>query len=71
MNFFKDLRDSGVFLDDDPLHKEFLKLFFMPGLRKELYSAAKLLSIKKLRVDTNGNVPEGSQKSCMFCLKCM
>ena len=42
MNFFQDLRDSGVFLDDDPLNKECLKLCFMPSLRKELHSAANL-----------------------------
>ena len=28
MNFFKDLRDSGVYADDDPLHKECLKVLF-------------------------------------------
>ena len=36
MNLFKDLRDSGVFLDADPLHKECLRFCFVPVLRKEL-----------------------------------
>ena len=45
---FRDLRDSSVFLDVDPLHKECLKSCFMPVLRKELHSVAKLWwNIKK------------------------
>ena len=60
MNLFEDLRDSGVFLDADPLHKECLKFCFVPVLRKELHSVTKLWNIKKLlRVGKDANVLGG------------
>ena len=33
MNYFKDLRDSGIFNDNDPVHRECLRFCFMPVLR--------------------------------------
>ena len=66
MNLFKDLRDSGVFLDVDPLHKECLKFCYMPVLRKELHSVAKLWNIKKLRVDKNADVLGGKPDVLFF-----
>ncbi len=48
VNFFKDLRDSGIYRDHDPLHRECLELCFMNVLRQELYSVAKLWNTKRL-----------------------
>ena len=66
MNLFKDLRDSSVFLDADPLHKECLKFCFMSVWRKELHSVAKLWNIKKLRVDKKADAPGGKPDVMYF-----
>ena len=36
INYFKDLKDCGIFNDSDPLHGECLKVCFIHVLRKEL-----------------------------------
>ena len=66
MNLSEDLRDSGVFLDADPLHKECLKFSFMPFLRKKLHSVAKFWNIKKLKVDKNADVSGGKPDVMYF-----
>ena len=38
--FFKDLRDRGLFNDDDFIHMQCLKFFFLPLLRSELQRVA-------------------------------
>ena len=48
INFFKDLRDSGVYADHDPLHQECLKFCFMNVLRKELNSIAEMWNVKDI-----------------------
>ena len=50
INFFKDLRDSGVYADHDPLHQECLKFCFMNVLRKELNSIAEMWNVKDIQV---------------------
>ena len=53
INFFKDLRDSGVYADHDPLHQECLKFCFMNVLRKELNSIAEMWNVKDIQVKKN------------------
>ena len=50
MDFFKDLQDSGIFRDHDPLHHECLRFCFMNVLRKELHDVAKLWNFKAIQV---------------------
>ncbi|EDO30927.1 predicted protein [Nematostella vectensis] len=42
INLFKDMRDSGIYNDDDCLANECLKFCFLPILRKELHLVAEL-----------------------------
>ena len=67
INFFKDLRDSGIYIDHDTLHRECLKFCFMPILRNELYSIAKLWNIKAIQVKKNAEVL-GGKPDVMFFL---
>ncbi len=68
VNFFKDLRDSGIYRDHDPLHRECLKLCFMNVLRQELYSVAKLWNTKRLEVKRNEVDVFGGKPDVMFFL---
>lgn len=38
--FSKDLRDSGLYYDDDIIHRECLKFCFLDVIQSELHSAA-------------------------------
>ena len=63
VNFFKDLRDSGIYMDHNPVHRECLKLCFMPVIRRELYSLAELwntkrIEVKRGQVDVIGGKPD-------------
>ena len=66
INFFKDLRDSGIYKDHDAFHRECLKFFFMPVLRKELYSVAQLWNIKAIQVKKNADVAGGKPHLMFF-----
>lgn len=67
MNFFKDLRDSGIFRDHDPLHRECLKFCFMHVLRKELHDIAKLWNVKAIQVKSNTGL-HGGKPDLMYFL---
>lgn len=68
VNFFKDLRDSGTYRDHDPLHRECIKLCFMPVLRQELYSVAKLWNTKRIEVKRAEVGVVGGKPDVMFFL---
>ena len=68
MNFFKDLRDSGTYKDYDLLHRECLKFCFMPVLRQELYSVAKLWNTHQIRVKRGEADVPGGKPDLMFFL---
>ena len=59
MDFFKDLRDSGIFRDHDLLHHECLRFCFMNVLRKELHDVAKLWNVKAIQVKSNSSLHGG------------
>jgi hypothetical protein len=42
MNFFKDLRDLGMYNDSDPVHCDCIRFCFMHILREELHQVAEL-----------------------------
>ena len=66
MNFFKDLRDSGVYADHDPLHQECLKFCFMNVLRKELNSIAEMWNVKDIQVKKNAQLYGGKPDVMYF-----
>ena len=45
INYFKDLRDNGLYCDSDIFHTECLRFCFMPILKEELNKAAILWSL--------------------------
>ena len=69
MNFFKDLRDSEVFDDSDPVQCECLKFCFMPVLRRELTLVAQMWNAKDIHVAKNSELHEENQISCSSCLR--
>lgn len=67
MDFFKDLRDSGIFRDHDLLHRECLRFCFMNVLRKELHDVAKLWNVKAIQVKSNSGL-HGGKPDVMYFL---
>lgn len=61
MNFFKDMRDMGLYNDGDPLQVECLRYCFMNALRKEHYhdKVAKLWNLHRIRPLVSNDFPPG------------
>ena len=68
VNFFKDLKDFGIYRDHDPLHRECLKLCFMKVLRHALYSVASFWNTKRIEVRRNESGVIGGKPDVMFFL---
>lgn len=59
INYFKDLRDQGLYDETDPIHVECLKFCYMPLLRDELHRVAKHWNLHKIRPSSNEHSPSG------------
>ena len=59
MNFFKDLRDQGLYSDDDPVQVECLKFCFMPLIQGELDHVTQHWNLPKIRLSSNVESPSG------------
>lgn len=59
ISFFKDLRDCGLYLDDDVIEAECLKFCFMPVIREELHKFAMQWNLHKIRPSRNEESPSG------------
>ena len=59
INFFKDLRDVGLYCDDNPLHVECLRFCFIPLLQQELNRVAQHWNLHKIRSFLNQESPSG------------
>ena len=59
MNFFKDMRDMGLYNDGDPLRVQCLRYCFMNVLRNELHQVAKLWNLHRIRPSVNSDSPPG------------
>ena len=59
INFFKDLKDVGLYCDDDPLHVECLRFCFFPLIREELNRIAQHWNLHKIRPSLNQESPPG------------
>lgn len=59
MNFFKDMRDIGLYNDGDPLQVECLRFCFMDVLRNELHQVAKLWNLHRIRPSVNNDSSPG------------
>ena len=68
VNFFKDLCDSGIYRDHDPLHWECLKLCFIKVIREELYSMVSLWNTKRIEFEGTERGVIGGKPDVMFFL---
>ena len=59
IDFFKDMRDEGVFRDHDPIHVECLRFCFMPLIQEELHKVAKHWNLHNIRPSHNVESPSG------------
>ncbi|KAK2562493.1 hypothetical protein P5673_014158 [Acropora cervicornis] len=57
ITFFKDLRDNGLFCDDNIFHVESIRFCFMFIIQEELNKAAKLWNLHRIRPSTNPESP--------------
>ena len=57
INFFKDLRDCGLYLEDNVIEAECLKFCFMPVIREELHKFAIQWNLHKIRPSRNAESP--------------
>ena len=66
INFFKDLRDSGLYNDSDPLHVECLRYCFMQIVQEELDRVAIEWNQHTLQVKRNSQAPRGKPDVMFF-----
>ena len=59
IKYFKDLRDRGLFSDEDIIHQECLKFCFMDLLANELHKVAQHWNTHRIRPSTNSESPSG------------
>ena len=66
INYFKDLRDNGLYCDSDIFHTECLRFCFMPILKEELNKVAILWNLHRIRPSTNPESPPGRPDMLYF-----
>ena len=66
IRFFKDMRDCGLYCDDDVVQTECLKFCFTPVIRNELHKVAVLWNLQKIRPSTNAESPSGRPDMLYF-----
>ena len=59
IKYFKDLRDRGLFSDEDIIHRECLKFCFMDLLGNELHKVAQHWNTHRIRPSANLESPSG------------
>ena len=59
IDFFKDMRDEGIFCDHDPIHLECLRFCFMPLIQGEQNKVATHWNLHKIRPLHNVESPSG------------
>ena len=59
INYFKDLRDRGLYCDADIINVECLRFCFMPVIQDELQRVARLWNSHRIRPSTNQESPPG------------
>ena len=66
INYFKDLRDQGLYDGTDPVHAECLRFCFLPLLREELERVTKHWNLHKIRPSSNETSPHGRPDTIYF-----
>ena len=65
INLFKDLRESGIYKDGDPLMDECLRFCFLPVLRRELHLVSELWNTHNIQSQKRHDV-EGGKPDVMY-----
>ena len=66
ITFFKDVRDSGLYYDDDIIHRECLKFCFMDVIQSELHRAALEWNVRRILPSSNVESPSGKPDVLYF-----
>ena len=66
ITFFKDMRDSGIYNDSNPLQAECLKFCFMHLIQDELNNVAKHWNLHRIRPSNNRDSPPGKPDVLYF-----
>lgn len=66
INFFKDLKDQGLYNDCDPIQVECLLFCFMPLLEDELIRVVQEWNLHKIRPSSNESSPPGRPETLYF-----
>ena len=67
MNYFKDLRDQGLYDDSNPIHVECLKFCYMPVIKEDLDRIAQQWNLHMIRKQsTNYPFPTGRPELLFF-----
>ena len=66
INYFKEMRDCGLYSDDDCIQVECLKFRFMHLLRDELHQIARLWNVHRIRPSLNAESPDGRPDVLFF-----
>lgn len=66
ITFFKDLRASGLYCDDDIIHRKCLKFCFMDVIQSELHRAALEWNVHRIRPSNNVESPPGKPDVLYF-----
>ena len=59
IRFFKDLRDAGLYDDDDLIQRECIRFCFMDVIQNELHRVARNWNIHRIRPSNNSESPPG------------
>ena len=66
MNYFNDLRDQGIYDDNNPIHVQCLKFCYMPLLKDELDRVAQQWNLHMIRQSANELSPSGRPDTVFF-----
>ena len=59
INYFKDIRDTGIFNDSNPLHVECLRFCYFNIIQEELNKVANQWNLHRIRPSNNAELPSG------------
>ena len=66
IQFFKDLRDSGLYSDSDVIQRECLHFCFMDVIQMELHKVAQEWNLHRIRPSVNAECPSGKPDVLYF-----
>ena len=66
IKFFKDLRDSGLYSDDDVIQRQCLQFCFMDIIQMELHRVAQEWNLHRIRPSINAECPSGKPDVLYF-----